>query len=178
MSIHAFVDESRRGNQYMMAVVQVTPAHLSPLRSKLRRLLLPGERELHFKQEKDPRRRRLADQISAFAVTSTIYACECGRFDEPAREACVTRLTEDLADLNAHRLVLDSREGRDKLDRFTIKRTLDKHGAWTRLAFEHFDGPAEPLLWVADAVAWCWGAGGSWRKRISPIVTRGEKLKP
>lgn len=28
MPIHAFVDESRRGNLYMMAVVQVTPTQL------------------------------------------------------------------------------------------------------------------------------------------------------
>ena len=59
-------------DQYMMAVVQVTPSDLSPLRSKLRQPLLPAERKLH-----------LADQISSSAVTSTIYTCECGRFGEP-----------------------------------------------------------------------------------------------
>lgn len=125
MSIHAFVDESRRGNQYMMAVVQVTPEHLSPVRSKLRRLLLPGERELHFKQEKDPRRRRLADQISSFAVTSTVYACECGRFDEPARET-------------SRAIALDCRRGRVVLGRWRLMEEAD-------LADRHPGGKAAAL---------------------------------
>jgi hypothetical protein len=159
-----------------MAVVLVTPAHLTPLRRDMRKLLLPGERELHFKQEKDPRRRKLADLISPLAADATIYTCPCGRFDEPARQACLTRLTEDLAGQNAHRMVLDSREGRDKHDCTTIKRTLDKHGTRPQLVYEHLTGPDEPLLWIADAVAWCWGAGGSWRRRMAPIIDRVEHL--
>ena len=174
MPIHAFVDESRRGKQYLMAVVRVAPRELSPLRRKMSALLLPGEREIHFKQEKDSRRRKLVGQISSFTFTATIYTSECGRLDEPARQACLARLTEDLAELNAHRLVLDSREGRDKLDRVTIKRTLDKCGSGPKLTYEHFDGPSEPLLWIADVVAWCWGAGGSWRERLLPLITQVE----
>jgi hypothetical protein len=159
-----------------MAVVLVTPSHLTPLRREMRKLLLPGERELHFKQEKDPRRRKLADRISPLAADATIYTCPCGRFDEPARQACLMRLTEDLAGQSAHRMVLDSREGRDKHDRMTIKRTLDKHGTRPQLVYEHLSGPNEPLLWIADAVAWCWGAGGAWRRRMAPIISRVEHL--
>ncbi len=29
----------------------------------------------------------------------------------------------------------------------------------------------EPLLWIADAVAWCWSKGGSWRDQVSPVIS-------
>jgi hypothetical protein len=29
----------------------------------------------------------------------------------------------------------------------------------------------DPLLWIADEVAWCSSAGGAWRQRIDPIIT-------
>jgi hypothetical protein len=37
--------------------------------------------------------------------------------------------------------------------------------------YEHVDSTSESLLWIADIVAWCFGAGQEWRKRIDPIVT-------
>ncbi|WP_410622993.1 hypothetical protein [Amycolatopsis sp. cmx-8-4] len=41
----------------------------------------------------------------------------------------------------------------------------------TELTYEHVDSTAEPLLWISDAVAWCFGAGGDWRRRASPLIT-------
>jgi hypothetical protein len=35
---------------------------------------------------------------------------------------------------------------------------------------------AEELLWVADAVAWCSGQGGSWRRRVGRIVSAEVQL--
>ena len=37
--------------------------------------------------------------------------------------------------------------------------------------YEHLDSTSEPLLWIADLVAWCHGAGSEWRKRVDPITT-------
>jgi hypothetical protein len=58
MSVHAFIDESGRNGVYIVCVTVVAPADLAPVRKELSALLLPGQRELHFKKEK-PRRRRL-----------------------------------------------------------------------------------------------------------------------
>jgi hypothetical protein len=33
------------------------------------------------------------------------------------------------------------------------------------------DSTTESLLWIADSVAWCFGAGGEWRKRVDPITS-------
>jgi len=32
------------------------------------------------------------------------------------------------------------------------------------------DSASEPLLWIADATAWCVGAGGDWARRIAPVL--------
>jgi hypothetical protein len=38
------------------------------------------------------------------------------------------------------------------------------------LTYEHRRSYEEPLLWVADAAAWCYGAAGERRRRIKQVV--------
>lgn len=173
MTVHAFVDESERGRLYLVCVVLARPAQLGPLRRSMRDLLLPGQRELHFHSEKPQRRRALADAIARLPVEVSIYTKTCRtRNDEPAREACLTRMTEDLLARGARRLVIDSRRERDRLDRRTIRAVLLEHPAGgSELVYEHVDSGSESLLWIADAVGWCYGAGGPWRHRVDPVVT-------
>ncbi|GHF77951.1 hypothetical protein FHX82_004368 [Amycolatopsis bartoniae] len=40
------------------------------------------------------------------------------------------------------------------------------------LTHQHLNSASVPLLWVPDAVAWCYGAGGDWRRRVMPIVSK------
>ena len=46
------------------------------------------------------------------------------------------------------------------------------------LVFEHRRGSAEPMLWVADAIAWAHGAGASWLRLIEPVVEDVTELRP
>ncbi|WP_231949671.1 hypothetical protein [Alloactinosynnema sp. L-07] len=163
MSIHAFVDESRRGSRYYVAVALVEPRHLRELRRDVRNLLLPGQREIHFKKEKDPRRRALADSFARLPVEVNIYSQTCRRHDETARQACL-RTAVELLGHRISRLVIDSRSHRDVIDSTTLSR-IDH-----TFIYEHMS-TGEPLLWIADVVAWCYGAGSEWRKRIAPIVS-------
>lgn len=34
----------------------------------------------------------------------------------------------------------------------------------------------EPLLWAADAIAWCWQRGGVWKDKVRGLVVRTEDL--
>jgi uncharacterized protein DUF3800 len=170
MSVHAFVDESRRGYVYILAAAIIEPAKLRELRRELRNMLLAGQRELHFKREKEPRQRQLASAISRLPICVRIYTRTCERIEEIARQACIERLTLDLLDCRAHRLVLDSRHEQDANDEMTIRGVVTRHAHPHRFRYEHVDSTSEPLLWAADAGAWCFGAGGRWRKRIETIV--------
>jgi hypothetical protein len=171
MPVHAFVDESRRGSLYFVAAAIAKPGNLRRLRRDLRGLLLPGQRELHFNDQQDPRRRVLSDAIARLPVEVRIYQRTCERYVEPARQDCIKRLTEDLLVADAHRLVLDTRGELDKRDEETIRKVFAPQPFEARFNYEHVDSTYEALLWVADAAAWCFGASGMWRKRVDPIVS-------
>ena len=40
----------------------------------------------------------------------------------------------------------------------------------SKLNYQHVGPHEHPLLWVSDAVAWCFFSGGDWLRRSSPIV--------
>ena len=45
-----------------------------------------------------------------------------------------------------------------------------------RLTYEHLPARSEPLLWVADAAAWCWSRGAPWPSRLQPIIRKVRTL--
>lgn len=171
MTVHAFVDESARPPNYLIAAAIVEPSRVRLLRRSMRALLMPGQRELHFKKERPIRRRALADAIARLPVEVCVYSRSCRRLDEPARQDCFSQLVCDLVARRAHRLVIDSRNEQDIHDERTLRRLLGSHPSASRLVYEHVDSTNESLLWIADIVAWCFGAGGDWRKRIDPILS-------
>jgi hypothetical protein len=44
------------------------------------------------------------------------------------------------------------------------------------LRYDHLKAPAEPMLWVADAVAWAWTHDGRWRAQVDRLVARVTQL--
>jgi hypothetical protein len=170
MTVHAFVDESARPPHYLIAAAIVEPAQVRLLRQSMRALLMRGQRELHFKKEKPIRRRALADAVSRLPVEVSVYSHSCRKLDEVARQVCIGQLVNDLLARQAHRLVIDSRNEQDIYDERTLRRLLGAHPSASRLVYEHVDSTNESLLWIADIVAWCFGAGREWRKRIDPII--------
>lgn len=177
--MHAFVDESARGQTYIVCAAIVDPGQLRPVRQQLRGLLLPGQRELHFKFEKVSRQRLIADRIGALPVGVRVYVATCHRKQqEAARQRCLELIVGDLLARRAQRLVLDTRGHRDTVDRLTLYRALGRKPSRTELTYEHEDSVAECLLWIADAVAWCYGAGGQWRQRVEPVITAVTQVKP
>lgn len=170
VSLHAFVDESRRNHTYLLAAVLVDPGDLARLRKLLLSLLFPGQRELHFKKETPERRKLILARLAEAGVRVWIYRRSCVRGDEAARQECVRRLTDDLLDLSAARLVLDTREDRDIHDVRTIRSVLGKQPKQSNMTYEHMVSTQERLLWIADAAAWGYGAGGDWARRSREIV--------
>lgn len=136
--------------------------------------MLPGQREIHFKKERPPRRRLLADRIAELPATVLVYTAPCAqaKSEEAARQRCLERAIQTSLGLRAHRLAIDSREEQDRHDRATIQKILGDHPSRTEFVYEHIDSSCEPLIWIADVVAWCYRSGGDWRRRIMPIVTK------
>jgi hypothetical protein len=80
VTVHVFVDESRRRDCYQLAAAFVEPRDLQRLRKQLRQLLMPGQRELHFKRESDRRQRFVVDAVVRLGVNVPHRTCgEAGR---------------------------------------------------------------------------------------------------
>lgn len=170
VSLHAFVDESRRNDTYLLAVAVAPPGELARLRKLLMRLRMPNQRELHFKKETPARRRLILSTLVQAVVHVDVYLACCRKGEERARQTCVARLTNDMVKLGVTRLVFDSREVRDDHDLLTIRTALGQSAWGTGLFYEHMHSQNDPMLWIADVVAWCYGAGGDWLRRVQPLV--------
>lgn len=170
--LHAFVDESERPARYLMCCVAIAPASLSSLRATARGLLLPGQRRLHFHTESDRRQRHLASELVAVEADVSVFVCRSaqGRTAADARARCLAAIVSHLqASEQAVKLVIESRHEQDVDDHPVIWATRRREPV---LDYEHRTGDEEPLLWLPDAFAWLVGAGGDWRRRMGPAVTR------
>jgi hypothetical protein len=169
VSPHAFVDESRRAS-YLLVAALVETNDLVRLRTLMRGLRVAGERRLHFKSESDAVKKDVVGRLVDAGVRTRIYV---GRgHSEAARQVCLARLVEDLLDLGARRMLLDSRgHEEDFLDRRVVVNVLQRRGVGSdRLVYEHLASHGDAALWVPDAVAWCYGAGGEWKRRVAGLV--------
>lgn len=165
-----FVDESRRGSTYLLAAAVIPIPRLAESRSLLRNLCMPGERRIHFQAEHDSRRRKILAELVANGVETRVYL-GTGRPDR-VRAVCLDRLVDDAVNLGVARLVIESRGPADRADRATIHRSLTRAGDDPgRLSYDHLCPHGDPALAIADAVAWAYGAGQDWRRRVEPMVS-------
>lgn len=56
--------------------------------------------------------------------------------------------------------------------------TVDSRELSGAATYEHLAPHEEPLLWVADGVAWAWGAGTDWRRRVAPLLADVRRIDP
>lgn len=164
---HVFVDESARGQRYYIGAARIAQHDLKAARQLARSLCVPGQRRWHFTKEKN---RRRAQILSALTRSGLITAwVGIGKGDQAAvRALCMQQLGSELVGWGAERLVIESREGRDGQDRRALFQVLRTH---PEVQYEHQTPNMEPALWIADAITWCYGAGGIWRQRVRPMLT-------
>ncbi|WP_208025943.1 hypothetical protein [Amycolatopsis acidicola] len=100
-----------------------------------------------------------------------IYMAPCTpKTEEQDRQRCLAEAVRRLVACRAQRVIIDSREEQDRHDNVTIYRALGCRPSTTGVTYTHQDSTSAPLLWIPDAVAWCYGAGGDWRRRIEPAI--------
>jgi hypothetical protein len=175
VSAQAFVDESGRGSKYHVCVVVVANGDVDELRRLVRSFCLPGQRRWHFVHERDSRRRQIIDAIVASGqVTALIYRGK-GR-DAEIRADSFRRMVQPLLERGVTRLIIESREGRDELDRQVLVGQL--RGRSDAFLYDHMPPHGDPLLWIADALAWCSSAASTWQERIEAITTAEDVERP
>ncbi|WP_158852394.1 hypothetical protein [Saccharothrix deserti] len=171
MNAHVFVDESNRSS-YLLVAAYIPIRRLVSIRALMRSLCFSGERRVHFQAESDNRRRKIMSRLLEQPLQVRVYT---GRGPKDAIRATLLReLVAEVLDAGVQRLVIESRGlARDRDDRREIVGTIQRLRAPSdALAYEHFQPHEDPALWIPDAVAWCFGAGGDWRRRVEPLIDK------
>lgn len=175
VSAQAFVDESGRGSKYHVCVVVIANGDVDKLRRLVRSFCLPGQRRWHFVHERDSRRRQIIDAIVASGQVAALIYRGKGR-DAEIRAESFRRMVQPLLDRGVTRLIIESREGRDDLDRQVLVDEL--RGRPNAFLYDHMPPHGDPLLWIADGLAWCSSAAGPWEERIEAIATSEDVIRP
>lgn len=176
MTAQAFVDESARGAGYHVCVALVADGDVDALRRLARSFCLPGQRRWHFVSERDSRRRQILDALVGSGQVSALAFFGKGR-DTDIRAESLRRMVAPLLERGVQRLTIESRQGRDQRDRQVL---IEEFRRLNRPAFRYVHLPphGDPLLWVADALAWSHSAGGTWRDRIAMITATQDVTRP
>ena len=168
MSVQAFVDESQR-KRYMICAAIISPNVMKEVREELRKLLLPQQRRLHFVNESTQRRRRCLAIMAELPVRARMYTSQ--QNESVARELLLGHLLSDLLPLKCQRLIIESRErNQNTRERGQIAAAIRK-GVAPQMTYDHMRPHEEPLLWISDAIAWAYGAGGEWRSKVDALLS-------
>lgn len=91
-----------------------------------------------------------------------------------ARNMCLSAVVVAVQRREVQRLIIESRDD----DREDERHLIRVRQPAPQLIFEHRRANTEPMLWVADALAWACGAGAAWRRRIDRVLVEVIELRP
>jgi hypothetical protein len=169
VAYHVFVDESVR-QSYLLCAVWVDTSVLREARMLLRGLRRSGQRRIHFAKEHPGRRREVLTVALRLGLTVRVYS---GKGPALAvRRRCMCALVSDFVDHRVARLVIESGDHEDDVDRQAIYETVAHMPQLGDIPYTHMRSFEEPMLWAADAFAWAYGAGGQWRQMIAKVLTQ------
>jgi len=84
------------------------------------------------------------------------YDATAIRDHKQARAECLRHIIGDLAGAGAQRLVIEQDDSLLKHDQAVLYAAVRRAEVAGSLIYEHLPARSEPLLWIADAAAWCW----------------------
>ncbi len=167
MATQLFADESKRRG-FVLIAAEYPADEVANRRAVVRRALRPGQRRIHFKSEANSARRSFLSVLADQPPRIHVFTADAGSMKQ-SRAACLEALVAYAVNSDANRLVVERDETRDIDDRRVLTKGMhaaDRHVPW-ELAPPH----VEPLLWVADALAWCWPhPDRRWRRLVDAWV--------
>lgn len=159
--LHAWVDESGSDraldpNTYILAAALCARDAMDDVRTRMLPLKTRGHSKVHWREETKPgRRRAITREVRSCAIDHLIVVrngVETDSHHRP-RRAALKQLLHELDRLEVAHAVFESRgpsdDHRDRQLHDRLRRTREIGG---QLKVSHVPGPADPGLWVADAV--------------------------
>ena len=167
-AVTGFVDESIRGQRYLISCVLIETKYLSDIRAVILHFSRPNRR-IHFRHESDQTRAAFLETISLLKIESLVIESRMlnGVNSKTARAKCLSFLIQHVQDNKlASRLIIE--DFSDSKSDIRLIQSVRKKSH--QLSFEHQDGKLCPELWIADAIVWAFGLGSRWHHRAKPLV--------
>lgn len=163
-----FIDESKSKN-YLLVCFAAEDKNVIALRKSIKVLLLPGQRSIHFQKESDRVRKRIISTLLGLNVKCLVFRV-AGRIALEARRISIQKMVTFGSQSGYGRFVFELdetslHEDVKVLNELTYSKQLIGEVSW-----DHIERHHEPLLWVADAVAWCINRGGDWARMVRPMI--------
>ena len=168
------MDETKAGS-FVLVVAGVSAGDVASIRKRLRGLLRPGQRSLHFTKESDATRRAVLRLICASAVEVVVYRTRAKMPTAAARELCLRAIAHDALREGPNRIVIELDVSVVAADARWLREELGPRRERS-VEFVHLAKHEEPLLWVADAIAWCIQRGRPWTDQIDGLPRRDVEL--
>ncbi len=166
--MYVYVDESK-SKAYIVAAVIVEPGRAAGLRSRMKKLLMPRQGHLHFVDERPSRRKQILSEMIDMTIRVRIYrAKEINHM--MSRALCMAALLDDLEGLGATSLIFERDDSVVKSDEILLRQGLTRRGLKKTIEFRHVGKSEEPLVWIADAMAWSFARGEDYRRRAMFVI--------
>ncbi len=141
---------------YLLGAAIADDAVVDDLRSAMRALRLPSSRpKLHWRAESGARRLEVVETIARLPVEGFVVVRQGSVRDrlERRRRKCLELLLRTVTELGCDALTLESRGAADdRRDRQLLHWLRTSGQLQSGLVMSHAAGPADPVLWIADAL--------------------------
>lgn len=168
------MDESKSG-RYILAVAVVERSDVSRLRAEVRSLVLPGQSRIHFTKERDQRKRKILSCLIDLGIQAHVFE-SFEKSETLARKSCLSALVSFAAQGRHSKIVLERDESIVQSDRRILYQESRLISPTEWLTYELEVPRKEPLLWLADVIAWSYAKGGDWQRRVNPLISGVTKV--
>lgn len=171
---HLFVDESKRRSVTFVCAL-IASGDVSESRKAVRQLLMPGQSHIHFTKESDRRRKMLLTEFTKLPLHAAIYEAPQGLREVEQRRICLDAIATDAVAIQVRHLLIERDDSQSVHDRRTLYKSINRHTFVPTLEYRLVGKRDEPLLWVADGIAWAW-THADWRQRIASRVIGHRRI--
>ena len=169
MSFNTYVDESVR-DSFLLCGANVNQSMIPSIRDALREMKPSDRSHIHMYRERRSTQLAMANFVSALPISCWLVSISTATAKEPlARPLALAALTNIKSIQGSRLLTLDDTSAR-RVDS-QILREVARGVEYQFPHYRHMNSRHEPLLWLPDIIAWCYGRGGTWRDAVEPLVT-------
>jgi len=140
---------------YILGAVILERRHVDEVRQAASELIRKGQHKRHWRDESAGSNKAIIETITKLPIENYVVVranCVDDKI-ERRRRKCLEVFAPNLAAMGCENLTLESRgRAADKKDMDLLDAMRARHQMDSSFRLDHAAGPADPILWLADAV--------------------------